>query len=451
MILSRMVRIQLVIFIVITIAVVTFGSLRYVQLPRMLGMGTYPIQANLTDGARLYPNALVTYRGIQVGKVSKLELTRGGVHVSMRIDNGIRIPGDVRAEAHSVSAVGEQYIDLVPQRDGGPYLGAGDTIAGSRTAVPVEIGTVLDRLNALTTSIPKNDLNVVIDELYRGFGGQGDNMRRLLDSSRSLIGSARSNLQPTQGLVDSLVPVLETQRDVSAPIRQLTHDLASFTDQLRASDPELRQVVEQTPEFSKQINDLFREVRPTLPLLLANMVSTGQVAVTYLSGVRQLLVVYPAVIDSFYTALSPNPQRELVKIDFKLNVNDPGVCTKGFIPVSQRRSPADLTPAPVPTDVYCKESPKDPRDVRGARNLPCPNDPGRRAGTPEACGLSFHRASPYPGRVSDDLAVGAAPYDATSGRFEGPDGLTYVLGDVGAVAPARTWQGLLRAPLTFNH
>jgi hypothetical protein len=33
----------------------------------------------------------------------------------------------------------------------------------------------------------------------------------------------------------------------------------------------------------------------------------------------------------------------------------------------------------------------------------------------------------------------------------GPDGLTYVLGDVGAVAPARTWQGLLRAPLTFNH
>lgn len=447
--LPRLIRIQLAIFTVIAIVTVSYGALRYVELPRLLGFGTYQLTAGFVDGARLYPNALVTYRGLDVGKVERLAITEDGVDVILRIDDDIEIPDDVRAEAHSVSAVGEQYVELLPQRDTGPYLQPGDRIERSATSVPVEIGTVLEQVDALTSTLPSDDLNIAIDELHAGFSGNGDDLQRLIDSSRLLLGAAHADLEPTQQLIADLEPVLETQTEVSEPLRALTRDLASFTDQLRADDPQLRQVLEEGPGFAREVEGLFQDLRPTLPLLLANLVSVGEVVVTYLPGVQQVLVVYPAVIDSFHTALGPFPEREQAKIDFNLNVHDPPVCTDGFIPVSERRSPAELSAAPIPTDIHCKVAPDDPRDVRGARNLECPNDPDRRGARPDACGLDFTRAPVFPGRVSEG-AVSSAPY-TSAGRFQGPDGLYYVLGDAGGAPSAEsTWQDLLLAPLNID-
>lgn len=49
------------------------------------------------------------------------------------------------------------------------------------------------------------------------------------------------------------------------------------------------------------------------------------------------------------------------------------------------RAPADTTTAPLPSGTYCK-IPKDaPNVVRGARNYPCADVPGKRAATPREC------------------------------------------------------------------
>ena len=40
----------------------------------------------------------------------------------MSIATSPKIPADLEAEVRSVSAVGEQYVDLRPRTDSGPYL-----------------------------------------------------------------------------------------------------------------------------------------------------------------------------------------------------------------------------------------------------------------------------------------------------------------------------------------
>jgi phospholipid/cholesterol/gamma-HCH transport system substrate-binding protein len=69
-----------------------------------------------------------------------------------------------------------------------------------------------------------------------------------------------------------------------------------------------------------------------------------------------------------------------------LSINQPPPCFSGFLPASQWRSPADLRPAPLPDGVYCK-IPKDMQGnvVRGARNYPCVDVPGKRAASPTEC------------------------------------------------------------------
>ena len=71
----------------------------------------------------------MTYRGVQIGKVTAVGLSSAGVKATLSLDNSPRIPADLKAEVRSMSAVGEQYVDLQPRADSPPYLRDGSVIA----------------------------------------------------------------------------------------------------------------------------------------------------------------------------------------------------------------------------------------------------------------------------------------------------------------------------------
>ena len=87
---------------------------RYVRLPEMLGIGQYRVTVELPQTGGLYRRCNVTYRGAQVGQVESVRLTDTGVAAVLSLDSNVKIPADVEAEVHSVSAVGEQYVQLAP-------------------------------------------------------------------------------------------------------------------------------------------------------------------------------------------------------------------------------------------------------------------------------------------------------------------------------------------------
>ena len=61
----------------------------------------------------------MTYRGVQIGKVTEVKLTETGAEATLTLDTSPKIPADLQAEVRSVSAVGEQYVDLRPRTDSG--------------------------------------------------------------------------------------------------------------------------------------------------------------------------------------------------------------------------------------------------------------------------------------------------------------------------------------------
>lgn len=111
---DRLTRIQLAIFAVITAITLTVMAIFYLRLPATFGIGTYGVSADFVAGGGLYKNANVTYRGVAVGRVESVGLSPNGVIAQMRLNSETAIPSNVTATVKSVSAVGEQYIDLVP-------------------------------------------------------------------------------------------------------------------------------------------------------------------------------------------------------------------------------------------------------------------------------------------------------------------------------------------------
>jgi hypothetical protein len=133
------------------------------------------------------------------------------------------------------------------------------------------------------------------------------------------------------------------------------------------------------------VTQLLDEVKPTLPVLLANLTTIGQIGVTYHPSLEQLLVLLPPYVASLSSYGSTNNPSGLAVGGFTVSIADPPACTVGFLPPSQWRSPADTTVIDTPDNLYCKLPQDSPTAVRGARNYPCMGHPGKRAPTVEIC------------------------------------------------------------------
>ena len=88
-----------------------------------------------------------------VGRVESVGLTTDGVVAHMRLNSGTPVPDNVTATVKSVSAVGEQYIDLVPpDNPASAKLRNGASIDQHRTAIGQDVAGLLNEADNWSTA-----------------------------------------------------------------------------------------------------------------------------------------------------------------------------------------------------------------------------------------------------------------------------------------------------------
>ncbi|OBG33357.1 MULTISPECIES: MCE family protein [Mycobacteriaceae] len=384
--LTRFVRIQLILFLVASVIGVGAMLFGYMQVPTMLGIGRVVVKLDLPETGGLYRFSNVTYNGVQVGTVTDVSLTSNGVRATLSLNRSPKIPADLVAAVRSVSAIGEQYVDLQPRSDNGPYLHTGSVIAAADTQVPQQVGPMLDQVSALVDSIPKDKLSGLLDETFQAFDGAGYDFQSLLDSATTISGDANRVSDKVRKLIDDGAPLLDSQERSTDAIRTWARSVAGISEQVAANDPQLRAILQRGPGFADEVSGLMQDLKPTLPILLANLNTLGQVLMVYNPSLEQLMVLLPGYIAAQQSfGLPKNNPTGLPQGDFTLTFGDPNPCTVGFLPPSSWRSPADTTTIDTPDGLYCKLPQDSPVSVRGARNFPCIEHPGKRAPTVELC------------------------------------------------------------------
>lgn len=441
-------RIRLIIFVVVSVVVLAVTSLFYVHLPQLLGFGQYSVSADFADSSGLYSNAIVTYRGAQVGKVGSITLRPNGTTVELNIDDGVRIPKNSVATIHSTSAIGEQYVDLVPRSDRGPELGDGSTIPRAQTVGLQPTSQLLDRLDALIRSIPPGTFSRALNDIAVGFGNSGPDLQRLIDSTSLLLNSAEANFGPTRDLLHNFEPFLRTQQDLAGNTTNTIDNLASFTRQLVLSNRDLVTLLRRVPAASTQLVGTEQDLTPGLTTLLQNLTSSFQVTNVYVPALKQVLTIYPALVADLIAFAQPTAQTGYIPLYFHLNAENPPECITGFLPPSKRRDPSQTKVINTPSGLYCKVPHSDPRSVRGTRNLVCENAPGKRAATPAQC---LGKPEPTSGVIeapnpTPRQPAGAA-YQPGTGKLFMPDGTLLTVGDVATSGKERSWRDLLLRPI----
>lgn len=373
--LTRSTRLKNVAFLLIGITVIAYIGVRYAGLGQYVGVrGYYVVKLRLAEAGGLFPNANVTYRGVSVGRVGRLGLTAAGVQADLRIDNSAPpIPSNVQAVVANLSAVGEEYVDLRPGTNAGPYLADGMAIPQFRTRIPPPVTTVLTDVDNLASSVPLESLRTVVDELAKAFRGQGPNLQALLDATGEFTQAADADIPQTTRLIFDGRTVLRTQHEEGDALADFGHNARLLAERLRSADPDLRRLIAATPPAAAQVSGLLRDVDPSLSVMLANLLTTSDLAITRQRGLEQFLVLLPQDTAAGSTAINSQG----VHFGMALTFFSPLPCTAGYGGTRYRNGLDTSAGPPLNTAARCTLPASSGVDVRGSANAP-------RGGVPPA-------------------------------------------------------------------
>jgi phospholipid/cholesterol/gamma-HCH transport system substrate-binding protein len=375
--LRRTTKIQLIIFLVITLLGVAYVGAEYVGLAKNLLASPCSISADFANSGGIFTNAEVTYRGVTVGRVAGLQLIPNGVRVDLDLDNcaSTKIPQSSSAVVADRSVIGEQYVNLVPSSNEGPYLSKGQTIPMDKNKLPVATQVLLANLDRLVNSVDTNNLQTAVTELGQAFNGQGPNLTALLQSTSDLLDAATKNLPDTLALIQVSKPVLKTQLDTVSDLQSWAHSLNLLSEQLKNSDPDIRSLLDNGPADLSVLSNFISDNRTDLGVTFSNLVTVGQLLVRHRAGVEELFELYPPMLAGSYTVLHPDGTGHL---GFVVNSPDPRDCgstqanrepREGY-EGTEVRPPSDLSPKAPNVAARCSLPGSTGINVRGAQNAP---------------------------------------------------------------------------------
>ncbi|MGW8327247.1 MCE family protein [Streptomyces sp. NPDC055897] len=411
-------RIKNLAFLVIGVLVLGYTGFRYADVGHYVGLRDYyTVKVHLAQTGGLFTHSNVTYRGVSVGRVGPIGLTDDGVVAELRIDNSAPpIPTALDAVVANLSAVGEEYIDLRPTTTDGPYLGDGGVIDQYQTSTPAPVTTVLSSVNSLAASVPLDSLRTVVDEFGKAFEGRGDDLQVLLDNGSDFVRAADKALPSTTTLLADGQTVLSTQAEEGQAIKTFASGAQQLAATLKGSDTDLRRLIAAAPDAASQVSGLLRDLNPAISVVLANLLTTADVAVTRQRGIEELLVKVPPLVAAGATAIDTKGANLGMAVTFFA----PLPCTEGYGGTVYRNGLETLDTPNLNTKARCTAPAGSGKDVRGSAHAPAgaplgpPAQPGALPpgkAAPTAAAPPAARPVALPGALALPALPGGGPSD----------------------------------------
>ncbi|MDT5290701.1 MAG: phospholipid/cholesterol/gamma-HCH transport system substrate-binding protein [Mycobacterium sp.] len=193
------------------------------------------LSMNVPDTNGLVVGSNVLLRGVPVGKVTGTSASIQAATVDFYVEGQYRIPVDTEVRLENLSALGESYVGLVPESDGGPVLHNGQRISTERVVQPPSISElatsitrVLDQMDpgALTRVISEADTalpdpTTVLPNLSRASILLNNTVHEMNGHGRLLLG----NFQTLLANAEWVNPILTS---LTPPVREIGRGIQDF-------------------------------------------------------------------------------------------------------------------------------------------------------------------------------------------------------------------------------
>ncbi|GAA3156759.1 MCE family protein [Planomonospora alba] len=248
--------------------------------------GGYTMSAVLRDAAGLRPGNEVRVAGVPVGEVTavRADYARGHVVATWKVDDGIRLGPQTRAEVALSNLLGGRYIRLTgpvtrPYMDELPERER--LIPPARTSTPTLVTDALKDATRLVERLDTEAVDGLLRELAELKPVPRGRVSRLLDDIGELsevIGESEPELQRLLDAGDRVMKVLDSK---DAQISRLIDSIEVMLDELRRRRDELRALLGDGSDLVGGITTLVAEHERNLIAVvddataIANRLDTG--------------------------------------------------------------------------------------------------------------------------------------------------------------------------------
>ena len=308
----------------------------------------YTVNAHFRDAGGVFTNQEVTYRGITVGQVGEMEVTKDGVSIELLIDQDFdEIPkDDIEARVMFKSAVGEQFVDLLPGTDDPPYLAHNDTIPVEQTSIPVSTQALLTTLEAVLRGVPPEDLKGAVDALGIGLTGRGPDIATILESTSALAELFAERAPEVQSLLRNGTKVggkfVESREDFATAIEQLV----IVSESLAGSRADLERLLNGTNTTSDELVRLLNEYEVGVNEFIQELAIVNDIQARHSDDVNDLFLYLPNALKGANKAFEP--ETGMIRFGLIQETGNPG-CSYG----TERRTPDNRTPKLPPKSAGC--------------------------------------------------------------------------------------------------
>jgi phospholipid/cholesterol/gamma-HCH transport system substrate-binding protein len=211
---------------------------------------TIHASATFSDVSDLVAGAPVQFENLTVGSVSSITLSGDQAKVDMDIQKSADVPAHVTAELKQTTILGEHYVALVAQNDGGPALQDGAVIA--KTAFIPGIQQLVSSGTYLFGAVNAAQLAEAIDNGAQGFGNESANLRQLLDDFSTVLGGYASRSTEIQSVIEQLDKFSATLAPDAQQNAQAISNLATTTNVLSQQSNQFESLLQSLDDLSVQ-------------------------------------------------------------------------------------------------------------------------------------------------------------------------------------------------------
>ncbi|MEA2452053.1 MAG: phospholipid/cholesterol/gamma-HCH transport system substrate-binding protein [Actinomycetota bacterium] len=382
------VRVNIIAFLVLGL------GLSYAMATQVLAVlqDRYTVNAIFEDAGGVFTNQEVTYRGVTVGQVGDLNVVEEGVEIQLLIRKEIQIPSEgVEARVMIKSAVGEQFVDLLPAVDEGPMLEDGDTIPLAQTSIPVSTQELLTTLEAVLRGVPPEDLKGAIDALGIGLSGTGPDIATIIESTADLAEVFAKRAPEFEGILRSGTKVGDAFLNSRDDFETAVHQLVTVSKSLALSTENIKRLMQNTNLTSDEALALLRENRAAVNEFLIRFGEVNDIQADHEDDLRRILQHLPTALSGVNKSFEPGTG--MIRFGLVQDQGNPA-CSYG----TPRRSPTDRSERPPSKNLRCGTDAQQDSTTQTSSNGPTSTGIGFLPGTGSP---TMGSSSTLPSRMSN--------------------------------------------------
>jgi phospholipid/cholesterol/gamma-HCH transport system substrate-binding protein len=217
--------VKLLIFMITTglatgLLVITIGNLSF--------GATKTYKAEFVDATGVVDGDDVRVAGVKVGTVQDIEIVDNTrALVTFTVDEETRLDDSTHATIRFRNLIGQRYISLTQEGNGGDVLEEEDTIPVARTQPALDLTVLFNGFKPLFEALSPDDINKLSYEIVQVFQGEGGTLESLLGSTASLTQTLADRDEVIGDLLDNLTYVLDHVADRDQQLGEL---IVSFQD-----------------------------------------------------------------------------------------------------------------------------------------------------------------------------------------------------------------------------